>query len=615
MEGAAEPYHSLATTANALMNFKRVLELSSEVWLCAADGKISFANCAAHEFLAPAMPQVSLVGVALSDVGWGGIDLHTDAPQRVITRCHDGKTLETELRLARDGASGEVAIRVVALGQSSDAGHLSPAQRLDRLLKALDFCPDGMLLIRPSNWTVLDANDVACRMLRLRREKLLGAHPYGPYWEYANREAMENDFIKLMGQYPQPMMAEVEGFHREGYRCPVELTKHVFPMGDEWIIAVTMRDLSERVIARQQLDLMRLVVNEAADGVYVIDPEKFEYVDVNEGAGKLYGISREALLARGLRWVMNEANANEEDLRERYAELIRTHPASFTTERPLRRDDGTVIVIESTRRAVRLHDRWVIASVARDISGRKAAEEEIKRRMAELARSNEDLEQFAYVTSHDLTEPLRMMASYAQLLKRRYGSQLDESGREFIEFIIGGAQRMRLLIDALLQYSRAGRAITQIQSVALDDALDDALANLAKALSDSQAKVIRESLPSVAADPVGMMQVFQNLVGNALKFRGDTSPEVRITTQDLGSHWQISVADNGIGIAPEYFDRVFAAFQRLHPRNRYEGAGIGLSICKKIVERHGGHIWVEALASSGTAFHFTLPKQPAAATR
>ncbi len=594
------------------MNSKHLLELSAEVWLLAADGKVTFANRAAHELLAPAMPQVCLVNMPLAELGWGDIGMANVAQHGVLTRLCDGTVMQTELRVVADEVTDEFAIRVIPL---SGAAIQAPPQRLKLLLKALDVGPHGMLLLRRSTWEVLDANEVACRMLRHTREQLVGALTYGPWWEYKDRESIEAEFQRLMDQYPQPIVTEVQGYHRKGRRFPVELTKHGFQMDGEWIVAVTMRDLAERVFAQQQIEQMRLAVNEAVDGVYMIDPERMEYVDVNEGAGRLYGIDRETLLARGLKWVMNEAQVDEADLRERYAELIRTHPAAYTSERPLRRDDGVIITIESTRRAVYLHDRWLIASVARDITQRKKSEEEIKRRMTELARSNEDLEQFAYITSHDLMEPLRMMSSYAQLLKRRYATQLDDDAREFIEFIIGGAQRMRLLIDALLVYSRAGRADAQMKVVSLDDALNDALANLSQAISDCLATVVRGPLPSVEADPIGMMQLFQNLVGNALKFRRESEqPHVRIATTDLGPYWQITVEDNGIGIQPEYFDRVFAAFQRLHPRSTYEGAGIGLSICKKIVERHGGRIWIESQAPSGTCFHFTLPKQRAVAT-
>ncbi|MDO9438790.1 ATP-binding protein [Hydrogenophaga sp.] len=590
------------------MNFEHLLELSSELWLCAADGKVTFANRAAHELLAPSMPQVSLVNMRLADFGWGALEVNPTSMAGVFTHLCDGTVMQTDLRVAVDEVSHRLAIRVIPI---AGAAIQATPQRLERLLKALDVGPHGMLLIRSSTWTVLDANEVACRMLRHTREQLIGAHTYGPWWEYKNRESIDHEFRRLMDQYPQPIVTEVLGYHRKGRRYPVELTKHGFQLGGEWIIAVTMRDLAERVMAQQQIEQMRLAVNEAVDGVYMIDPELMEYVDVNEGAGKLYGIDRETLLERGLRWVMNEAQADEADLRARYAELIRTYPAAYTAERLLRRDDGVIITIESTRRAVFLHNRWLIASVARDITQRKAAEQEIKRRMAELARSNQDLEQFAYVTSHDLMEPLRMMSSYAQLLKRRYATQLDDDAREFIEFIIGGAQRMRLLIDALLVYSRAGRANAQMKSVALDEALDDALANLAQAISDCRATIVRDPLPLVEADPIGMMQLFQNLVGNALKFRTGHEPQVRIFITDLDSHWRVSVEDNGIGIEPEYVDRIFTAFQRLHPRSSYEGAGIGLSICKKIVERHGGRIWVEVRPVPGTLFHFTLPKQQA----
>lgn len=230
----------------------------------------------------------------------------------------------------------------------------------------------------------------------------------------------------------------------------------------------------------------------------------------------------------------------------------------------------------------------------------------LDRRTRELERSNADLEQFAYVASHDLQEPLRKVASFCQLLQRRYQGLLDERGEQYIEYAVDGAKRMQGLINDLLAFSRVGRNPGEHVVVETGRLVDDALANLEVALSLSGGKVERGELPEVRVEPALMTAVFQNLIGNALKFNGETPPEVRVTAERDGDDWVFSVSDNGIGIDPEYAERIFALFQRLHTRNAYPGTGIGLALCRRIVEYHGGRIWLDTEAED-TTFRFTLP--------
>ncbi|SFW69268.1 sensor histidine kinase [Amycolatopsis australiensis] len=230
----------------------------------------------------------------------------------------------------------------------------------------------------------------------------------------------------------------------------------------------------------------------------------------------------------------------------------------------------------------------------------------LDRRTRELERSNADLEQFAYVASHDLQEPLRKVASFCQLLQRRYQGLLDERGEQYIEYAVDGAKRMQVLINDLLAFSRVGRKPGEHVVVDAGKLVDDALANLEVALSLSGGKVDRGELPAVRVEPALLTAVFQNLIGNALKFRGETPPQVRITAERDGGDWVFAVRDNGIGIDPEYAERIFALFQRLHTRNAYPGTGIGLALCRRIVEYHGGRIWLDT-ESDGTTFRFTLP--------
>jgi len=245
-----------------------------------------------------------------------------------------------------------------------------------------------------------------------------------------------------------------------------------------------------------------------------------------------------------------------------------------------------------------------------DVSDRQRFMNAQTRYASMLRRSNEQLQQFAYITSHDLQEPLRMVISYLQLLERRYSNALDSDAHEFIAYAVDGAARMRALISGLLQYSRLDGDQDTQEPVSAGEILDRALNNLSVAITDSGAVITHDTLPQIQADPLQFMQLFQNLIGNAIKFRSQEPPKIHIGVEKKGEEWQFSVKDNGIGIAPEYQERVFAMFQRLHNRTEYAGTGIGLAICKKIVERHGGRIWIESEAGKGATFYFTLPFKP-----
>jgi signal transduction histidine kinase len=238
---------------------------------------------------------------------------------------------------------------------------------------------------------------------------------------------------------------------------------------------------------------------------------------------------------------------------------------------------------------------------------RQRAQEELARKAEELARSNQDLEQFAYVASHDLQEPLRMVAAYTELLAERYRGKLDATADKYIGYAVEGAIRMQALIEDLLAFSRVGRDGAERKETDCNSIVSEVIKNLSAAIQQSGVTVTWSQLPSVVADRVQLLQLFQNLIGNAIKFRGNERPIVKISAEKPGPEWVFAVADNGIGIAPEHKEFIFKIFQRLHTRTEYSGNGIGLAICKRIVQQHGGRIWVDSEAGQGCTFRFTFP--------
>jgi light-regulated signal transduction histidine kinase (bacteriophytochrome) len=249
-----------------------------------------------------------------------------------------------------------------------------------------------------------------------------------------------------------------------------------------------------------------------------------------------------------------------------------------------------------------------LEGVVLDVAARKAAEDQIRRALTDLERSNKELEQFAYVASHDLQEPLRMVSSYTQLLAQRYEGQLDDKAKKYIDYAVDGAVRMQRLINDLLTYSRVGTRAKPLEPTDSHSVLGEALRNLQSAIEESRAMVTNDDLPTVRADASQLAQVFQNLIANAIKFRGEFPPRIHVSARGREREWVFSVNDNGIGIDPQFKDRIFVIFQRLHTKQEYPGTGIGLALCKRIVERHGGRIWFESEPGKGSTFFLTIPK-------
>jgi PAS domain S-box-containing protein len=385
------------------------------------------------------------------------------------------------------------------------------------------------------------------------------------------------------------------------------------------------QEVAQRTAAQCQLDLAsryaRSLLEASLDPLVTISPEG-KITDVNQATEEATGLPRAQLIGTDFSAYFTEPELARQSYQAVLAEeFVRDYPLT------LRHQSGrTMDVLYNA--TVFLNPSGEIQGVfaaARDITQRKLVEEElskyrqgledlVKQRTAELERtadellrSNKDLEQFAYVSSHDLQEPLRMVTGFMQLFEKQYKGALDATADKYISYAVDGAKRMQRLIDDLLAYSRVGSKGKQLVPTDLGVVVRQAMANLHVSVEESQAQITCGDLPTLRADEMQLGQVFQNLLGNAIKFRGDAPPQIRVEACPAGPHWLFSVKDNGIGLAPEYYDKVFVIFQRLHTKEKYAGTGIGLAICKKIIERHGGRIWVESREGQGATFYFTLP--------
>jgi PAS domain S-box-containing protein len=350
----------------------------------------------------------------------------------------------------------------------------------------------------------------------------------------------------------------------------------------------------------------RSLVETMNDGLLIRDEDGgISYV--NERLCRILGYSRDEMIGHPMTDFLDEVNRSILD-----EQIIRRRKgADAPYEITWRKKEGQeVYTIMSPKPVFRADGRFKGSFVVvTDITSRKQAEEALSRQAAELARSNAELEQFAYVASHDMQEPLRMVASYVQLLARRYKDRFDDDANEFIGYAVEGAKRMQQMINDLLAYSRVGRRAEIFKPIECETALDWALMNLATLIAESNSVVTHDPLPNVVACAGQLGQLFQNLIGNAVRFRAGSPPRVHVSAERNGGEWLFSVRDNGIGFDMKYADRIFMIFQRLHGKGHYPGTGIGLAICKKIVERHGGRIWVESDPGEGTTFYFTIPAE------
>jgi PAS domain S-box-containing protein len=351
----------------------------------------------------------------------------------------------------------------------------------------------------------------------------------------------------------------------------------------------------------------RLAVDAFPNGMVMVDSGG-RIVMVNAETLRLFGYERSELIGRSIEMLVPPRfRAGHPQFRDDFTAHPGTRAMGVGRDLSGLRKDGTEFPVEVGLNPLKTNDGVMVLSVIVDISERKQAEQALARQADELRRSNAELEQFAYVAAHDLQEPLRMVASYTELLAERYRGRLDEKADKYIHYAVDGARRMQHLISDVLAYSRVGTQAKPLQPTSSDMVASEVIEGMRGRIEESRAEVSCGTLPLVSADETQLRQLFQNLIGNALKFRSQCPPRVRLDAVRRDGRWVFSVTDNGIGIDQQYGDRVFQMFQRLHERGRYDGSGIGLAIAKKIVERHGGRIWFASQPDQGTTFYFTMP--------
>jgi PAS domain S-box-containing protein len=538
-------------------------------------------------------------GETAQEIG-GGIEL--------TGRRKDGREFPIEIMLSplesAEGTLVTAAIRDISVRKRADS-HL--AQMEGRYRGLMEAAPDAMVVVHQDGGIVL-LNLQAEKEFGYRRDELLGQKVTNIIPEGFAERLIADHLRSAEDALAQQIGGGIEltGRRKDGSEFPIEIMLSPLESAEGTLVTAAIRDISVRKAAEQVLAQMEgryRGLLEAAP-----DAQEGRIVLLNLQAEKEFGYHRHELLGQKVTNIIPEGFAERliaDGLRS--AEDALAQQIGTGIELIARRKDRTEFPIELMLSPLESPEGTLVTAAIRDITTRKKAEANLLQKVDELNRSNVELGQFAYIASHDLQEPLRMVASYTQLLSRRYKGKLDSDADEFIAFAVDGATRMQRLIQDLLAYSRVGTKGKELRETSSEETLGQAIINLRGAIQDSGALVTHDPLPPVMADERQLIQLFQNLVGNAIKYQSPGVPKVHISAaKNGGKQWTFSVQDNGLGIDPQYFERIFGMFQRLHKREEFAGTGIGLAICKKIVERHGGSISVESQPGEGSTFRFDL---------
>jgi PAS domain S-box-containing protein len=548
-------------------------------------------------------------------------DVERGAPEEILRiTAAKGAYEEQGIRVRNDGT--RYLVRTAYTASRDPSGNLRGFSVISRDLTEstesgakyrglMEAAPDAMVVVNPNGEIVL-LNLQAEKQFGYRRDELLGQKVTNIIPEGFAERLIADDLRSSEDALAQQIGTGIElnALRKDGSEFPIEIMLSPLESPEGTLVTAAIRDISVRKAAEKVLAQMegkyRGLMEAAPDAMVVVN-QGGEIVLLNLQAEKQFGYRRDELLGQKVTNIIPEGFAERliaDGLRS--AEDALAQQIGTGIELSGRRKDRSEFPIELMLSPLGGAEGILVTAAIRDISVRNAAEADLLHKVEELNRSNEELGQFAYIASHDLQEPLRMVASYTQLLSRRYTGKLDSDADEFIAYAVDGATRMQRLIQDLLAYSRVGTKGKDLLNTSSEDALRHALSNLRSAIEESGALVTHDPLPEVMADEMQLIQLFQNLVGNAIKYQNPGVPKIHIAASNGGRQYKFSVQDNGLGIDPQYFDRIFGMFQRLHKREEFAGTGIGLAICKKIVERHGGQISVESQPGVGSTFRFAM---------
>jgi protein-histidine pros-kinase len=532
---------------------------------------------------------------------------HGAAVYESVRRRKDGVLVHVNVttKAIRDTAG---AVRYF-LSTKKDVTHLK-VLRDAKLVEAkfrdlLESTPDAIVMVNVTGRIVL-VNAQAESVFGYARAELLGqpVEMLLPARFHAAHHGHRGAFFAQPRTRTMGAGLELYGLRKNGREFPVEISLSPLATVEGTMVMSAVRDITDRRQAEQKF---RSLLEAAPDAMVIIDSGG-RITLVNSQTEKLFGYPRDELLGEAMEILVPERfRARHPGHRGGFFAQPHARAMGEGLELYARRKDGSEFPVEISLSPLDTVEGMLAMSTIRDISVRKKTEAHLLQKVEELNRSNEELAQFAALASHDLQEPLRMVASYTQLLSRRYKGKLDAEADEFIAFAVDGATRMQLLIQDLLAYSRVSSSGRELLAISSKAALDQALINLRGAIEESGALVTNDTLPAVLADQTQLVQLFQNLIGNAIKYQNPGIPRVHVSAANgRGQQWIFSVKDNGLGIEAQYLQRIFGMFQRLHKREEFAGTGIGLAICKKIVERHGGRISVESQIGKGSTFRFAL---------
>jgi len=547
-------------------------------------------------------------------------DINRGRPEEVLrTTAASGRHEEQGMRVRKDGSRFLASLTFTAL--RDPAGNLRGFSELSHDLSEskesgakyrglLEAAPDAMVVVNQCREIVL-LNLQAEKQFGYYRDELVGQKVTNIIPKGFAERLIADDLRTAADALAQQIGTGLEliGRRKDGSEFPIEIMLSSLESAEGILVTAAIRDISVRKAAEEHLAQMegryRGLLEAAPDAMVVVD-QGGEIVLLNVQAEKQFGYRRDELVGQKMKSLIPEGFAERltaDALRS--AEDALAQQIGTGIELNGRRKDGSEFPIEIMLSPLESAEGVLVTAAIRDITKRKKAEANLLQKVEELNRSNEELEQFAYIASHDLQEPLRMVASYTQLLSKRYKGKLDSDADEFIAFAVDGASRMQRLIQDLLAYSRVGTKGNDLRDTSSEEALEQALINLRGAIEASGAQVTHDPLPTVLADEMQLVQLFQNLVGNAIKYQNPGVPRIHISAaRNGGKQWTFSIKDNGLGIDPQYFEKIFGMFQRLHKREEFAGTGVGLAICKKIVERHGGSISVESQPGQGSTFRF-----------